>query len=119
MGKDFVCIECPRGCALHVEGENCAWSVSGNFCPKGKAYALSEMISPRRTVTSTVRAKFGRVPVKTDREVLKSNIFLVMEKIRAAYVDSDTEIGTVILADVDGEGTNVVAAKPYRVAGEN
>lgn len=57
--------------------------------------------------------------VKTDREVLKSNIFLVMEKIRAAYVDSDTEIGTVILADVDGEGTNVVAAKPYRAAGEN
>jgi len=44
MGKDFVCIECPRGCALHVEGENGAWSVSGNFCPKGKAYALSEMI---------------------------------------------------------------------------
>lgn len=42
-----------------------------------------------------------------------------MEKIRAAYVDSDTEIGTVILADVDGEGTNVVAAKPYRAAGEN
>ena len=119
MGKDFVCIECPRGCALHVEGENGAWSVSGNFCPKGKAYALSEMISPRRTVTSTVREKFGRVPVKTDREVLKSNVFLVMEKIRAAYVDSDTEIGTVILADVDGEGTNVVAAKPYRAAGEN
>lgn len=119
MGKDFVCIECPRGCALHVEGENGAWSVSGNFCPKGKAYALSEMILPRRTVTSTVRAKCGRVPVKTDREVLKSNIFLVMEKIRAAYVDSDTEIGTVILADVDGEGTNVVATKPYRAPTEN
>lgn len=63
MGKDFVCIECPRGCALHVEGENGAWSVSGNFCPKGKAYALSEMISPRRHgYEHRGRAKFGRVP---------------------------------------------------------
>ena len=72
--KNFVCIECPRGCALAVTvGDGI--SVEGNFCPKGKAYAEAEVTCPRRIVTSSVRGEYGMISVKTDRPVKKTKIF--------------------------------------------
>lgn len=47
MVKQFTCIECPVGCLLTVEGEGKKIiSVTGNSCPRGKAYAESEFTAP-------------------------------------------------------------------------
>ena len=37
----LICIKCPRGCELEVEGKQ----VSGNMCPRGIDYAMEEIIT--------------------------------------------------------------------------
>ena len=114
MKKNFVCIECPRGCELTAETTEKGVSVTGNFCPRGKKYAEAEMTCPRRIVTSTVRAAHGMIPVKTDGEVRKEKIFEVMARIRALRIDRDVKIGDVIVSNIDGEGTPLIATGSYR-----
>ena len=49
--KNFVCIECPKGCRLTID-ENL--NVTGNTCIRGKNYAINEVTCPKRIITSTV-----------------------------------------------------------------
>lgn len=111
MKKTLTCIECPRGCTVTVDTDTL--ETAGNLCPKGAAYAVSELVEPRRIVTSTVRADFGMIPVKTDRPVRKDKIFDVMKKINAVKVFTEVEIGAILVEDVDGEGARLVATKRY------
>ena len=111
--REFTCIRCPMGCALRVELEGSEIkAVSGNTCKRGEEYARQEAVAPVRTVTSTVRALHGERPVvacKTVPEVPKGSIFPVMAAIRAASVTAPVHIGDVILENVAGTGSNVVA----------
>lgn len=116
MIKEVTCTTCPRGCEITVtyEGTNNAdYKFEGNGCPKGVEYAMGEVTAPRRVVTSTVRAGKYVLPVKTDKAVLKQLIFDVMQRINRAEVWTSVKIGDIIIPDVDGECTNVVAAKDY------
>ena len=116
MKKNFVCIECPRGCELTAETTEQGVCVTGNFCPRGKKYAEAEVTSPRRVVTSSVRGAFGMIPVKTKGEVKKENIFAVMKRIRALRINRDVALGEVLDPDIDGEGTPLIATAGYRNA---
>ena len=116
MQRIITCIECPRGCTLTVN-VNETVTVDGNFCPKGKAYGINEVTCPKRVVTGTVRADGQMIPVKTDRSVKKSEIFTVMKKILSFRLLTNVSIGDIIIENVDGEGTNLVATAPY-VKGE-
>ncbi len=105
--KHFVCVECPRGCSLTVtlSGEEIK-SIKGNDCPRGKTYAESEAICPRRVLTTTVRAEDGRmVPVKTSAPIKKEDTFPVLEKIKTLRVSCPKRIGEVvcpaIVEDID------------------
>ena len=40
MKKDLICIVCPRGCSVTVEGEIGALKVTGCSCAKGEQYAM-------------------------------------------------------------------------------
>ncbi len=104
--REFVCICCPRGCRVAVEGEN----VSGNACPRGRDYAIRECNHPVRTVTTIVRVKdrpWETVSVKTAFSVEKSKIFDITKLIHAVVVTPPVHVGDVILSDVCG--TDVVA----------
>ena len=110
MKKTLTCIECPVGClvTVEVEGEKIL-SVVGNACPRGKAYAETEVICPRRIVTSTVRSVEGKIiPVKTDRGVKKSEIFSVMERIKNTHPTLPVRIGEVLQKEI-AEGCNLIA----------
>ena len=112
MKRELVCIICPRGCRLTVEGEGENLIVTGNACPKGKQYAIDECTHPVRTVTSIVRVANRvdtMVSVKTAAPIPKEKIFEVMELIRAAKVEAPITSGTVILEGVFG--TEVIATK--------
>ena len=116
MVKEVVCTTCPKGCEITVHYEDASskeFKFVGNGCPKGIEFATGEMTSPRRVVTSTVKAGRYVLPVKTDKPVLKTLIFDVMKKINSAEVFTSVKIGDIIIHDVDGEGTNIVAAKSY------
>lgn len=107
---NLVCIECPMGCAITVQTQDGqVVSVQGNTCPRGKAYAESEVVCPMRVVTSTVRAQNGdMVSVKTQQPVKKSEIFAVMQKINGAHPALPVHIGDVLLPDVS-DGVALVA----------
>ena len=112
MKRELVCIICPRGCRLTVEGEGENLIVTGNACPKGKQYAIDECTHPMRTVTSIVRVSNRvdtMVSVKTAAPIPKEKIFEVMALIRAAKVEAPITSGTVILEGVFG--TEVIATK--------
>lgn len=116
MERQFVCIECPRGCALTVTTDGKTVNVTGNFCPRGKKYAEAEVTCPRRVVTSSVRGMSAMIPVKTKGEVKKENIFAVMKRIRALRINRDVALGEVLDPDIDGEGTPLIATAGYRNA---
>ena len=111
MKNKLTCVECPLGCEIEVETENGkVISVVGNGCLRGKAYAENEVVCPRRVVTSTVRAKDGRlIPVKTDKPVKKSEIFAVMEKIRQTTCPVDVKIGDILVENIEEDANLIVS----------
>ena len=108
---NLTCIQCPRGCSLIVEKHAHGYEVTGNFCPKGKEYALSEVTHPTRVITTTIKMGNERLPVKTDKPVDKNRIFEIMDTIKNTKITmQNVRIGDIIKADIDGNGCNLVAA---------
>ena len=98
--REFTCIICPRGCSLKVDDNG---NVTGNFCPRGKEYAINEITNPKRTITTTIRVKNRKdtvVSVKTTCAVPKGMIFQIMDVINTLSVDAPTRIGDVVLMDL-------------------
>lgn len=113
MNRELICICCPRGCRLHAEVENGeVLEVTGNFCKRGKDYAVSEITAPVRMVTTTIRTAEGAsIPVKTREPIPKEKIFGCMQEIKAAEVHIPVRMGDVLLPDVAGTGIPVIAAR--------
>jgi len=59
----MICINCPKGCEMDVTVDGSAVTVAGNACPKGEAYAKSEVTNPTRMVTGLVRVAGMRKPL--------------------------------------------------------
>ena len=108
------CITCPAGCMIEVTlKDDKIVSVTGNSCDRGEAYARSEVISPVRTVTSTVRVKGGNKPlvaVKTAHPIPKDRIARCIEEIKSFTASAPVSEGDVIIHGVAGTDTDVVAA---------
>lgn len=104
MERKLTCIICPLGCTLTVQLEgNKVIDVTGNTCPRGKAYAESECTDPRRTVTSTVRCTDGGlVSVKTDKPIPKDKIADCMALINKTVAKLPVAIGDVLIEDAFG-----------------
>lgn len=110
----LTCIRCPMGCQLLVTVEGGEVTVTGNTCPRGADYGRQEVISPVRTVTSTIPVTGGEIPVvsvKTAGDVPKDKVFDVMRDIRSASVLAPVKIGDVIVRNAGGSGTDVIATK--------
>ena len=111
---ELTCIRCPVGCALTVTVEGESVTVSGNTCPQGAEYGAAEVTHPTRTVTSSIRVEGGALPlvsVKTVPDIPKEAIFAVMAAIRDAKVGAPVKTGDVLIRDVAGTGSDVVATK--------
>ena len=115
MKRELICIGCPMGCHLTAEVENGAvTSVTGNTCPRGDPYARRECVAPVRTVTGTVAiegAALPVLPVRTNGEIPKTQVFDVARALRTVKVQAPIAIGDVVLQNVCGTGVDVVAAK--------
>lgn len=111
MEKELICIICPRGCHLKVDDN---MKVSGNSCPRGEKYAISELTHPVRMLTSTVKIiakEENRLPVKTSTSIDKNLIFKAMEEINKVEVKAPIHIGDVIVNNIAGSGANLIATK--------
>ena len=115
MKKEMICIACPVGCRLTVEGdspENLV--ITGNSCPKGIEYGKEEFLSPKRVVTATLKTKGSsrlRVPVKTDKPLLKKYIPSLLDRAYTVEIKLPVRIGDVIIENYENTGVNLVLTK--------
>ena len=112
--KELTCIGCPRGCTLKIERNGDGWSVTGNTCPRGDAYARKEVTAPTRIVTSTVRVTGGTlamVSCKTRSDIPKGKIFDVVRALKDVEVPAPITIGQVLAENVAGTGVDIIATK--------
>lgn len=105
---ELVCIVCPKGCRMTVEGDK----VSGNTCKKGEAFARAEATCPMRTVCSTVATAFAEMPVlpvRTDGEIPKDKIGELMKLVNTIKVEKKLHRGDVVAKNVVGTKVNLIA----------
>ena len=117
---EIICIVCPKGCHLNVDGGDGDITVTGNQCARGEDYGRKELQNPTRVITSTVRverALYPRLPVKTDRDIPKPLIFDIMRALDGVTVQAPVARGDIVLADVCGSGANIVATRDLSEVG--
>ena len=116
MTATYLCIGCPLGCRLEVdedEGHQIV-EIRGFSCKRGKEYAAQEHTSPQRTVTTSVgisNGLYARLPVKTSAPVAKGLVMNVCKALRRVRVAAPIRLGEVIIANVLGQGVDVVATR--------
>ncbi|MBR0294566.1 MAG: DUF1667 domain-containing protein [Bacilli bacterium] len=109
--KEMTCIVCPRGCRLKVDDE---MNVTGNFCPRGKNYAISELTHPVRMVTSTVRVSNRDnmvASVKTSEAIDKDKVFMVIEAINKMSVSAPCHVGDILIKNIFDTNVDIVITK--------
>lgn len=117
MIKKLTCIECPKGCTLSIDIENCrVVKVSGNECPKGEKYAVSEVENPIRVLTSAVLAEglpIKMVPVRTNKPIPKAKILGAMVEIKKIRLKSPVAIGEPIAKNFMGLGVDLIVTRGH------
>lgn len=112
---ELDCIVCPMSCHITVEmdGENIC-SVTGNTCPRGDAFARSEVTCPMRMVTTTLRihnAVHPLIPVITSQNVPKSKIFDIMEVCKTLEVTAPIHAGDILCKNIAESGADLIASR--------
>lgn len=118
--REMTCITCPNGCILSVEEKDGRIVVTGNQCPKGEAFAKSELTNPMRTISTTVSTRDPAVPVvpvRVSGEIPKGRIFDVMKAINRLTVTAPVGRGAVLAADVLGLGVDVIVTSDVLITG--
>ena len=109
--KEFVCIECPKGCRLTIDDN---LNVTGNTCIRGKTYAINEVTCPKRIVTSTVVVNskiVSRMPVMTEHEIPKEKMFDIIKALVAVRLEVPVKCRDVVIENVCGTGVNIIATR--------
>lgn len=109
--KEFICIECPKGCRLSVD-ENL--NVTGNTCIRGKTYAINELTCPKRIVTSTVVIEskiVSRMPVMTENEIPKEKMFEIVKALDSVRLKAPVKCRDIVIENVCGTGVNIIATR--------
>lgn len=119
----FVCVGCPIGCPLELEhvGDQII-EVAGNDCKRGAKYAKQEFTDPRRSLSTTVAisgAAWGRLPVKTTRQVAKHRVMEAARAIHGIRCQAPVKAGQLLVEGLLGEaGLDVVATRSMQAVGE-
>lgn len=115
MRYKLTCIVCPMGCTIEVEVENNkVKEVRGYKCPRGKEWAIEEVISPKRVVMSVIKVRNGNMPtvsVKTNKPIPKDKIPELMKLLAKIEIGAPVEVGQVILEKPLNLDVKVVATR--------
>jgi CxxC motif-containing protein len=111
----LTCVLCPVGCELEVRGDRGGeLDVSGNQCDKGVPFAIEEVLRPMRNLATSVplRGTAARmVSVRLSAPVAREMIFPVLAEIRRLRPEAPVRRGQVLIANVLGTGTDVIATR--------
>lgn len=115
--KTLTCICCPLGCTLEAQMDgNNVISVQGNSCPRGAKYAKTELTTPMRTLTSTVRlinSASGAVaaPVRTAGEIPKAKMAECMRQLSRVNVAAPVKLGDIVLHNAADTGVDIIITR--------
>lgn len=113
--KKIICINCPMGCRLQVTtGVQGELQVEGNQCSRGRAYALKELTTPTRVLTTTIKLKNGlyrRLPVRTVDGIPKEKLTLAMAVLNRIEVEAPVQAGDIIINNLLGTNVDVIASR--------
>ncbi len=111
----FTCVICPLSCSVEVEVEgDRVRDVRGFNCPRGKEWALEEVLSPKRVVMTVIRVRNGKDPIvsaKTDSPIPKDKIRELMRYLAVLEVEAPVSLGQILVDRPLGLDTRVVATK--------
>jgi CxxC motif-containing protein len=110
--KQLTCITCPIGCRITVEITGGNFSFSGNQCKRGAEFAQTELSSPMRSLTTTVRTAFPEtpvLPVRTRGEVPKGKITEIIRELSRITITEKIGIGETVAANAAGTGCDIIA----------
>lgn len=115
MESKITCIICPIGCEVTVHHkEGIITKIENHQCKKGIGYVKEELYDPKRTLTTSMIVKDGGLPlvsVKTSKPIPKDRLIDVMDAIAGIEVSAPIEIGDVLVENILGLNTNIVATK--------
>ena len=118
--REITCIGCPIGCAMTAEIDGDDIKISGHACNIGVNHGINEIKNPRRTVTTSVRVEtnegYFMLPVKTVPDIPKDRIFDCVAEVKGLTltITGSINIGDVLIKDVLGTGSDVVATRGLR-----
>ena len=110
--SEITCISCPIGCRISVTFVNDEPEFAGNKCKKGAEFAFTEMTSPMRSLTTTVKTIFDNkpvLPVRTNGEIPKEKIDVVIRELSGIIINRKIGIGEIIVKNILGTGCDVIA----------
>ena len=110
--KNIICTLCPKGCRLSVDLDN--MTVSGNNCPRGVQYGISELTAPMRTLTSTVKidgAICRRCPVRSSADVPREKVADIMKLLDTVELNAPVKLGDVIFENVLDTGADIIVTR--------
>lgn len=113
----LICINCPKGCHLEVEEVDGEVKVTGNSCPRGMTYAVSELKDPRRTLTTTVGIDshtYDRLPLISSSPLPRDRIMDAMKALKGVETKAPVKMGEVIVKDILGLGIDMIASKTIK-----
>lgn len=113
MKKEYICIVCPKGCHIVVDGDN----ISGYTCLRGLNYVKQESIDPHRTLTTTVKVNDKNIrvcPVKSSDTLPKDKLFASMEEINKISVDLPIKLHQVVIKNILNTGVDIITTKEIK-----
>lgn len=113
MKKEYICIVCPKGCHIVVDGEN----ISGYTCLRGLNYVKQESIDPRRILTTTVKVNDKNIrvcPVKSSDTLPKDKLFASMDEINKISVNLPIKLHQVVIKNILNTGVDIITTKEIK-----
>lgn len=113
MKKEYICIVCPKGCHIVVDGDK----ISGYTCLRGLNYVKQESIDPRRTLTTTVKVNDKNIrvcPVKSSDTLPKDKLFASMEEINKISVDLPIKLHQIVIKNILNTGVDIITTKEIK-----
>jgi CxxC motif-containing protein len=109
---ELLCIVCPMGCQLAVaQAEDGSYRVSGATCKRGTEYGQREAVAPRRMLTTTLATAWKRpLAVRSAAPIDRALLLPIQRRLACLTVDHPVAKGEVVVADIDGQGTALIAS---------
>lgn len=118
--KVYTCIVCPISCKITVQDTPEGLQISGQTCKRGKEFATSEHVEPRRMLTTTVVIHGGRIhrlPVTSKTDIPKKDLKDCLTTLYNLEVKAPIRCGDVVVKDICGTGVDIVASRDVDLIG--